>query len=102
MARRADPSRTAAAHVAGLVSRISAAGFGGYALASAFAATLPYILPLELADAVLAASLASFAVFAGTVIWVFSVRAIWLAWVGVAFPALVLGGIAIMLRNPVT
>jgi len=73
-----------------LLSRIVAALFGGYALA-ALSSVAAVALPVSLSEAVLAGMLASFAVYAGAVIWVFAVRSAWRAWAGLVVAALPLG-----------
>lgn len=73
-----------------LLSRIVAALFGGYALA-ALASVAAVALPVSRSEAVLTGMLASFAVYAGAVIWVFAVRSAWRAWAGLVVAALPLG-----------
>lgn len=73
-----------------LVSRIVAALVGGYALAALFSVAV-LALPLSKPQAVLTGMLASFAIYAGAVIWVFAVRSALKAWAGlfiVAVPLL--------------
>jgi len=69
-----------------LVSRIVAAVAGGYALA-ALASVAPLALPVSRPQAVLAGMLASFAVYAGAVVWVFAVRSARRAWTGLIVAA---------------
>ena len=64
-----------------LVSRIVAALLGGYALA-ALSSIAVLALPMSKPQAVLTGQLASFAIYAGAVIWVFAVRSARKAWVG--------------------
>lgn len=64
-----------------LVSRIVAALLGGYALA-ALASVAVLALPMSKPQAVLTGMLASFAIYAGAVIWVFAVRSALRAWGG--------------------
>ncbi len=73
-----------------LASRIVAALFGGYALA-ALASVAAVALPVSPSEAVLTGMLASFAVYAGAVVWVFAVRSAWRAWAGLLAAALPLG-----------
>lgn len=73
-----------------LVSRIVAALFGGYALA-ALASVAAVALPVSPSEAVLTGMLASFAVYATAVVWVFAVRSAWRAWAGLLVAALPLG-----------
>ena len=72
-----------AARVGPLLSRIVAALFGGYALA-ALASVAVLALPISKPQAVIAGMLASFAIYAGAVIWVFAVRSALRAWLGLA------------------
>jgi hypothetical protein len=64
-----------------LVSRIICAVFGGYALA-ALTSVATLALPMSKPQAVLTGMLASFVVYACTVIWVFAVRSASRAWAG--------------------
>ncbi|CAO3432232.1 DUF3649 domain-containing protein [Azospirillum doebereinerae] len=64
-----------------LLSRVAAALFGGYALA-ALASVAVLALPMSKPQAVLTGMLASFAIYAGAVIWVFAVRSALRAWTG--------------------
>lgn len=70
-ARRAGP----------LLSRIAAAIGGGYALA-ALASVAVLVLPMSKPQAVITGMLASFAIYAGAVVWVFAVRSATRAWLG--------------------
>ncbi|AYC31848.1 DUF3649 domain-containing protein [Pseudomonas cavernae] len=63
-----------------ITARVLAAIFGGYALAYAATAFLTVYLPLLRADRVVFASLVSFAIWTGVVIYVFAVRRIGRAW----------------------
>lgn len=65
-----------------LLSLIGAAIIGGYALATAVGIFLAGVLPLPLGEATVIGNLLSFAVYAGTTIWAFTVRRpgrVWLA-----------------------
>ena len=70
-----------------VASRVGAAVLGGYVLASATAACLAVWLPLARVDAVIAAMLSAFAVYALGVTWVFATRNAWRAWAGMLVPA---------------
>lgn len=65
--------------------------FGGYAVAALATAFFSLVLPLDRSEAVAASTLASFAVMAGAVVWVFSARTLGRAALGLAIPALCLG-----------
>ena len=69
-----------------LISRIVAALFGGYSLA-ALSSVAVLALPMSKTQAVLTGMLASFAIYAGAVIWVFAVRSALKAWVGLIIVA---------------
>ena len=73
-----------------LLSRTAAAILGGYALAAAAVIFLGAILPLPKGQAILAASLASFAVYTAAIVWVFAVQDNRRAWLGLLLPAVVL------------
>ncbi len=79
MSLAADRAR----HIGPLVSRIIAALAGGYALA-ALASVAVLVLPMTKPQAVITGMLASFAIYAGAVIWVFAVRSATRAWLGLA------------------
>ncbi len=66
------------------VSRITAAILGGYAFTYAFTAALARLLPLDNVDALISASLLSFAVYTGAILWAFACRSATRAWAGLA------------------
>ncbi|WP_322516404.1 DUF3649 domain-containing protein [Rhodopseudomonas palustris] len=76
-----------------LVSRIVAALLGGYALAALFSVAV-LALPISKPQAVLTGQLASFAIYAGAVIWVFAVRSALKAWIGLLIVAAALAPLA--------
>lgn len=69
-----------------LCSRIVAALFGGYALA-ALGSVAALALPMSKPQAVLTGMLASFAIYAGAVVWVFAARSALRAWAGLLVAA---------------
>ena len=69
-----------------ITSRALAATAGGYALA-ALSSVAVLALPMSKPQAVLTGMLASFAVYAGAVIWVFAVRSALKAWAGLIIVA---------------
>lgn len=73
-----------------ILSRTAAAILGGYALTSAVVIFLGAVLPLPKSQAILAASLASFAVYTAAIVWVFAVQDNRRAWLGLLLPAVVL------------
>ncbi|AVT19747.1 DUF3649 domain-containing protein [Paracidovorax avenae] len=76
-----------------IASRALAATAGGYALAAAATAAgaLALALAMPRVEAVLAATMFSWLVYAGAVAWAFYARTAWSAWAGVGVPALLLG-----------
>lgn len=83
----------------GVAARATAAIGGGYALAALSTAVLALLLPLAKADAVLTATMLSFAIYACAVIWVFAAKTAWRAWAGLAAPAAMLGLLLLALRG---
>lgn len=77
----AQVRRAAFANIGALVCRIVAAIGGGYVVA-ALASVAVLALPMDKAQAVITGMLASFAIYAGAVVWVFAVRSAWRAWAG--------------------
>lgn len=75
----------------GVASRAVAGIAGGYGLAAIVTAWLSLALPGPRAEAVTTATLLSFAIYAGAVMWVFAARTAWRAWAGLAVPALAAG-----------
>lgn len=76
-----------------LLSRIAAAILGGYALTAAFVIFLGAVLPLPKGQAVLAGSLASFALYTAAIVWVFAVANLKRVWLGLLLPAVVLAAL---------
>lgn len=70
-----------------VASRALAAVGGGYALAALATTALALWLPLQRAEAVITATLVSFIVYLGAVVWVFAARSAWRAWAGLALPS---------------
>lgn len=73
-----------------VASRVFIAAIGGYALTSVATIFLAMIWPLPKAQAVMAASMLSFTLYAVVVIWVFSVASAKRAWIGVIVPLIIL------------
>ena len=92
-------SNTAIGYRLGVASRAVAAIFGGYALTAAAIALLAIWLPLARAEAVLTATMLSFALYATAVIWVFAARSAWRAWFGMLVPTIVLGSLLLLTRS---
>ncbi|MCB5185766.1 DUF3649 domain-containing protein [Methylobacillus gramineus] len=69
-----------------VASRILAAVVVGYALASAISILLALIWPIPKAEAVLASTMLSFAIYAAVVLWVFATKSVLRAWIGLLIP----------------
>ncbi len=82
----------------GVVSRVAAAVFGGYAFAAVAAIFLSFILPMPRGEAVMTATLASFAIYVGAVVWVFAARTSLRAWAGLLLPGAVMGALILLLK----
>jgi hypothetical protein len=83
--RHPAPARVAT-RTAGVAARTVGAIGGGYALAASAAAAAAAWLPLSRPEATLAGMLASFAVFAGAILWCFAARSAIRALAGLALP----------------
>ncbi len=87
-----------------IASRVLAAALGGYALSALAMVDLALLLPrlgaATRAEAVLAASLGSFVVYTGVVIWVFAARSAGRAWrgLGLGLAGLLLAALYLGLR----
>lgn len=65
-----------------VASRVLAAVVGGYALTSAATVLLALVWPLPQAEAVLASTMLSFALYTGVLVWIFAVRRLRTVWLG--------------------
>ena len=72
----------------GVAARVLAAIFGGYAVAALSATVLALYLPMLRIEAAVTATLASFGVYTGAVMWVFAARSAARAWLGLVWLAL--------------
>lgn len=81
-----------------ILSRTVAAVFGGYVFASVCTVFLSFLLPLSVVEAVLAASLFSFAIHTAAAIWVFAAATARRAWIGLLVPGIALGLACIAFR----
>lgn len=77
----------------GVASRSVAAIVGGYVLAALLTMLLSVSLPMARAEAVMTATLLSFAIYTCAVMWVFATRSALRAWLGLAIPAAVIAAI---------
>jgi hypothetical protein len=82
-------------------ARALAAIAGGYALAAgvnvALALALKNTGPRE--EVVMLATMPSFLVWAGAIVWAFAARNVWRAWAGVMIPAAVVAAAVWLLRS---
>jgi hypothetical protein len=67
---------------------------GGYGLSTAMTIGLPPLLPGPLAQAVLYATMVSFAAWCASVLWAFAARTALRAWIGIVVPMLILLAVA--------
>ncbi|WP_043312170.1 hypothetical protein [Pseudomonas sp. ML96] len=80
-----------------LLSRTLAALLGGYALTCACVIFLGAVLPLPKSQAILAASLTSFAVYTAVIVWAFATPNLKRIWLVLLIASLVLTGAGILL-----
>lgn len=80
-----------------LVSRLTAAVAGGYALANVVPVGLWALLGPARSEASLAALLTSFVVYTAAILWVFHAQSHWRAWLGLILPGLGFGFLAWLL-----
>ncbi|ARO53129.1 conserved protein of unknown function; putative membrane protein [Methylorubrum extorquens] len=85
--------RTTALDRASVAGRVVLAAGGGYGIAALATALLSLTLPMARSEAVATATLLSFAVMAGIVVFVFATRTLLRALLTVAGTALVLGAL---------
>lgn len=77
-----------------VASRILAAVAGGYALISVINILLALLLPLSKAQAVEVSTMLSFAIYAGIIVWIFSVKRLRTLWLGLLVSTLLCGALA--------
>lgn len=85
-----------------IISRLLAAISGGYLLTASVIVACGALASGSPAAAVMASSLASFAIYTGAVVWVFAARSSRGAWLGVLAPSgllLTLAGLAWLVRG---
>ena len=73
-----------------IASRLLAAIFGGYMLATSVIIACGALASTPPAAAIMASSLASFAVYTAAIVWVFAARTTRSAWLGVLAPSVLL------------
>ncbi|WP_200845121.1 DUF3649 domain-containing protein [Roseomonas sp. 18066] len=79
--------------VAGIVARLLAGLGGGYAVAAMASAWLATSLPMPRVEAVITATLLSFLILAGCIVWAFAARRLGRMAVGIAILAAILAGL---------
>ena len=82
-----------AVYCLGVASRSVAAIVGGYVLAALVTMLLSVSLPMARSEAVMTATLLSFAIYTCAVMWVFATRSALRAWLGLLIPAAVIAAI---------
>lgn len=82
-----------------VASRVIAAAFGGYALASAATVLLALVWPGSQTQGLLWATMLSFAIYSVAVIWVFMARTATRAWVGLVLITAVVSALAWLLKS---
>lgn len=80
-----------------VASRILAAVVGGYALVSTATVLLALVWPLPRAEAILASTLLSFALYAGVLVWIFAVQRLCTVWIGLVLATVMCGGLSWLL-----
>lgn len=82
-----------------VASRVAAAALGGYALSSAATVLMALLWPAPKAQAVLWASMLSFAIYSVAVIWVFTTRSAKRAWAGMLIVTAICAGLAWLIHG---
>lgn len=93
------PGQTEAHSRRDILLRTLAAAIGGYGFASACTVLLSAVLPLPRAEAVLAATLCSFALYAAAAIWSFSAPTLSRVWLGLALPSIMFATVGLLLAR---
>lgn len=83
-----------------VVSRVVAAALGGYGLIYAFTACVTLLLPLSKSEAALTATMLSFVLYTGAILWAFAASTPRRAWIGLLAPAAICSAIAAPLAWP--
>lgn len=80
-------SRISLSYRLSIATRIFVAAVGGYFLTSLLVAAVAVLAPLDPSEATLAATMLSFAIYAGIAVIVFSIRSVWrmVAYMAAAF-----------------
>jgi hypothetical protein len=82
-----------------VVMRVVAAACGGYALTYAATACLMLLLPFPKSEAALTATMFSFIIYTGAIIWAFAARTPKKVWLGLLVPAMICAAVALPLAR---
>lgn len=82
-----------------MLSRVLAAVLGGYGLASVAILFLSHVLPSSLPEAILGATMLSFAIYIAAIVWVFAAASATRAWFGLLLPATVMVALSWLLAS---
>jgi hypothetical protein len=93
-----NPSPAAGRPGASVLSRVLAAVFGGYLLASAAVVLLSHLLPTSVPEAVLGATLFGFAIHVAAVIGVFAAASARRAWGALLASTALMAGLAALFQ----
>ena len=93
------PPRPELRRIGGILLRVLAGVFGGYGVTALATMLLSVSLPMSRSEAVVVATMASFAVHAGAVVWAFAVRSAWRAAGGIAAAAAMLWLLLLLLER---
>ncbi|WP_043114475.1 hypothetical protein [Solimonas soli] len=96
---RSSRVRGGRAHRLAVLSRVLAAVFGGYLLTSLATALLAHLLPGPRAESVLAATMLSFALYAGIVLWVFAANSAARVWRGLGIAIGLSGAVLLLVQR---
>lgn len=77
-----------------VASRVLAAVVGGYVLTSTATVLLALIWPLPQAEAVAAATILSFTLYTGVILWVFAVKRLRILWLGLVITTAFCAGLS--------
>ena len=75
-----------------IAARVFAAVVLGYLVTNTSAVLLGFLLPLPKIDAVITASLLSFAIYTALILWIFTVKTLRRVWLGLGLASVVTGG----------
>jgi hypothetical protein len=93
VARPASPPATRRRFALIVLSRLLAAAGGGYAFTYTATASLAVLLPATRSEAVLIASMLSFVIYTGAILFAFGAQDLRRVWLGLLLPAIVCAAI---------